>query len=60
MNSSELQVQTIPKKLDMVIQEFPNDIELRFLRFCVQNDTPKIINYKNNLKNSISFNRQWN
>ena len=34
----------------MVIQEFPNDIELRFLRFCVQNDTPEIINYKKNIK----------
>ena len=38
------------KKLDMVIQEFPNDIELRFLRFCVQNDTPEILNYKKNIK----------
>ena len=38
------------KKLDMVIHEFPNDIELRFLRFCVQNDTPEIINYKKNIK----------
>jgi len=49
------------EKLEMVIHQFPNDIELRFLRFCVQNDTPKIINYKENMqedsqliKNNIS------
>ena len=38
------------EKLDRVIHRFPNDIELRFLRFCVQNDTPDFINYKKNMQ----------
>ena len=38
------------EKLDRVIHRFPNDIELRFLRFCVQNDTPEFINYKKNMQ----------
>lgn len=49
------------EKLEKVINKYPHDIELRFLRFCVQNNTPKIINYKENMqedsqliKNNIS------
>tara|TARA_B100001093_G_scaffold498210_1_gene546042 strand:+ start:650 stop:1141 length:492 start_codon:yes stop_codon:yes gene_type:complete len=49
------------KQLEKVINLYPKDIELRFLRFCVQNDTPAILEYKLNMeedsqiiKNNIS------
>ena len=49
------------EQLDKVISQYPKDIELRFLRFCVQDGTPAILDYKLNMeedsqliKNNIS------
>tara|TARA_B100000925_G_C21875105_1_gene415947 strand:- start:292 stop:783 length:492 start_codon:yes stop_codon:yes gene_type:complete len=49
------------EQLEKVISQYPKDIELRFLRFCVQDGTPAILDYKLNMeedsqliKNNIS------
>jgi len=38
------------EKLEKVINLYPEDIELRFLRFCVQDGTPQFLDYKSNMK----------
>ena len=43
------------EQLEKVISQYPEDIELRFLRFCVQNDTPAILDYKQNLEEDKQF-----
>ena len=43
------------ERLEKVINQYPKDIELRFLRFCVQNDTPAILNYKLNIEEDNQF-----
>jgi len=37
------------EKLEKVISLYPNNIELRFLRFCVQDGTPEFLGYKSNM-----------
>ena len=38
------------KKLDGLISEFPNSIELRFLRLTIQDNLPSFLNYNNSIK----------
>ena len=37
------------EKLEKVIELNPNNIELRFLRYCVQDGTPPFLDYKSNM-----------
>ncbi len=41
--------------LEMVIGQYPEDIELRFLRFCVQDGTPAILDYKQGMEEDNKF-----
>jgi hypothetical protein len=43
------------EQLEKVIKQYPQDIELRFLRFCVQDGTPAILDYKLNMKEDSQF-----
>lgn len=43
------------KQLEKVISQYPKDIELRFLRFCVQDGTPAILDYKLNMEEDSQF-----
>ncbi|MDC3030020.1 hypothetical protein OA183_01370 [Flavobacteriales bacterium] len=43
------------ERLEKVISQYPKDIELRFLRFCVQDDTPTILDYKLNMEEDSQF-----
>ncbi|MBL6663122.1 MAG: hypothetical protein ISP71_03360 [Flavobacteriales bacterium] len=43
------------EQLEMVISQYPEDIELRFLRFCVQDGTPAILDYKLNMEEDSQF-----
>ena len=36
--------------LESAISNDPNNVELKFMRFCVQNDTPSFLSYKRNLE----------
>ena len=38
-----------------MISQYPKDIELRFLRFCVQDGTPAILDYKLNMDEDSQF-----
>src|SRR6056297_732922 len=38
-----------------VIEAAPENIELRFLRFAVQSETPRFLNYKENLEEDKNF-----
>ena len=41
--------------LESAISKDPNNIELKFMRFCVQNDTPRFLSYKMNLEKDKNF-----
>ena len=41
--------------LEEVIKYYPKDIELRFLRFCVQKSAPSILDYKINIIEDSQF-----
>ena len=43
------------EQLEKVISQYPKDIELRFLRFCVQDGTPAILDYKLNIEEDSQF-----
>ena len=43
------------EQLEKVISHYPKDIELRFLRFCVQYGTPTILDYKLNMEEDSQF-----
>ena len=43
------------EQLEKVISQYPKDIELRFLRFCVQDGTPAILDYKLNMEEDSQF-----
>ena len=43
------------EQLEKVISQYPKDIELRFLRFCVQEGTPAILDYKLNIEEDSQF-----
>lgn len=43
------------EQLEKVISQYPQDIELRFLRFCVQDGTPAILDYKLNMEEDSQF-----
>lgn len=43
------------EQLEKVISRYPKDIELRFLRFCVQDGTPAILDYKLNMEEDSQF-----
>ena len=43
------------EQLEKVISQYPEDIELRFLRFCVQDGTPAILDYKLNMEEDSQF-----
>ena len=41
--------------LESAISNDPNNVELKFMRFCVQNDTPRFLSYKMNLEKDKNF-----
>ena len=41
--------------LESAISNDPNNVELKFMRFCVQNDTPSFLFYKRNLESDKSY-----
>lgn len=41
--------------LESAISNDPNNVELKFMRFCVQNDTPSFLSYKRNLENDKRY-----
>jgi hypothetical protein len=41
--------------LEDLIKEYPNNTELRFLRYIVQVNTPRFLGYKDNINNDLSF-----
>ena len=43
------------KELDKIISENPNSIEIRFLRYLVQLNAPRLLGYYNNLKMDYDF-----
>ena len=43
------------EKLEKVISQYHKDIELRFLRFCVQDGTPAILDYKLKMEEDSQF-----
>ena len=43
------------EQLEKVINQYPKDIELRFLRLCVQDGTPAILDYKLNMDEDSQF-----
>ena len=43
------------EQLEKVINQYPKDIELRFLRLCVQVGTPTILDYKLNMDEDSQF-----
>lgn len=36
-------------KLNDIINKYPNFVEFRWIRYCIQTNTPKILNYKQHL-----------
>lgn len=43
------------EQLEKLISQYPKDIELRFLRFCVQDGSPNILDYKLNMEEDSQF-----
>jgi len=43
------------EQLEKVISQYPKDIELRFLRLCIQDGTPAILDYKLNMYEDSQF-----
>lgn len=41
--------------IEQAVQDEPHNIEIRFLRFCVQNKCPIILGYKHDLENDKKF-----
>ena len=41
--------------LESAISNDPNNVELKFMRFCVQNDTPSFLSYKKDLENDKRY-----
>jgi hypothetical protein len=42
-------------KLEQVIDQYPNELELRFLRYCIQKNIPDFLDYSSNLKQDSIF-----
>ena len=42
-------------KLEQVIDQYPNELELRFLRYCIQKNIPDFLDYSSNLKQDSLF-----
>ena len=43
------------RKLDLIVKNNFNNIEIRFLRYCVQKQTPRILGYKDDLELDYQF-----
>jgi hypothetical protein len=43
------------ERLEKAIKEAPDDIELRFLRYSIQSNTPSFLGYNNELKSDKAF-----
>ena len=43
------------KKLDLIVTNNLNNIEIRFLRFCIQKQTPRFLGYNENLELDYTF-----
>jgi hypothetical protein len=43
------------RKLDLIVKNNFNNIEIRFLRYCVQKKTPKFLGYNDNLELDYQF-----
>ena len=43
------------KTLDYIVINNINNIEIRFLRFCIQKQTPRFLGYKDNLESDYKF-----
>tara|TARA_B100001250_G_C19257623_1_gene553509 strand:+ start:199 stop:588 length:390 start_codon:yes stop_codon:yes gene_type:complete len=37
-------------KLDDIINKYPNFVEFRWIRYCIQKNTPRLLNYKQNIE----------
>ena len=37
------------QKLEEIISKYPNFVDLRWIRYCIQKNTPKILNYKHHV-----------
>ena len=43
------------KKLDFIVTNNINNIEIRFLRYCIQKQTPRFLGYNDNLELDFKF-----
>ena len=43
------------RKLDLIVINNLNNIEIRFLRYCVQKKTPRLLGYNDNLERDYQF-----
>ena len=43
------------KQLDLIVSDNLNNIEIRFLRLCIQKQTPKFLDYNSNIKLDYTF-----
>ena len=43
------------RKLDLIVKNNFNNIEIRFLRYCVQKQTPRFLGYNDNLELDYQF-----
>jgi len=43
------------RKLDLIVSNNLNNIEIRFLRYCIQKQTPMFLGYDNNLELDYKF-----
>ncbi len=43
------------KILEEIIKKYPSFVELRWIRYCIQMNSPKILNYKQNIENDKSI-----
>jgi hypothetical protein len=47
--------QTGKKLLETVIDQYPDNAELKFLRYCIQSNIPVLLNYKDQMKEDLDF-----
>ena len=46
--------------LEQAIIQSPHDVELRFLRFCIQSNSPSFLSYSSQIKEDLNFiKRHW-
>ena len=43
------------KLLEVEIEKFPNEVEYRFLRLCIQENCPKVLKYNKNISEDVKL-----